>query len=210
MITTRLTHEFVRGAIELESTDRGVRPHRLPRLIRERFADPQLALMEAQPSGVRIAVRTTAVDISLEVHATRITYRGARRARGAIDVMVDDVFHHSHVLTGGDAIEMDVQTGTRTRHRHRPSGRAENGRDLASPQRTGRSDRTALGRSIAACTDERAGVVTPRQLGQPRLQRHEPHSHLARRRGAARRRSGTQPGVRRQRARGSVHGSPHA
>ena len=114
MITTRLTHEFVRGAIELESTDRGVRPHRLPRLIRERFADPQLALMEAQPSGVRIAVRTTAIDISLEVHATRITYRGARRARGAIDVMVDDVFHHSHVLTGGDTIEMDVQTGTRT------------------------------------------------------------------------------------------------
>ena len=114
MITTRLTHEFVRGAVELESPDRGVRPHRLPRLIRERFADPQLALMEAQPSGVRVAVRTTAVDISLEVHATRITYRGATRARGAIDVVVDDVFRHSHVLTGGDAIEMDVQTGTRT------------------------------------------------------------------------------------------------
>ncbi|GAB2662997.1 SGNH/GDSL hydrolase family protein [Nocardia goodfellowii] len=114
MITTRLTDELVCGAVELESSDRGVRPHRLPRPIRERFADPQLTLMEAQPSGVRVAVRTTSVDITVEVHATRVSYRGATRARGAIDVVVDDVFHHSHVLTGGDTIELDPNTGVGT------------------------------------------------------------------------------------------------
>lgn len=114
MITTRLTDELIRGAVELESSERGVRPHRLPRPIRERYADPQLTLMEAQPSGVRVAVRTTSADITLEVHATRVSYRGATRARGAIDVVVDGVLHHSHVLTGGDAIEMDPRTGSRT------------------------------------------------------------------------------------------------
>ncbi|MFC9966767.1 GDSL-type esterase/lipase family protein [Nocardia ignorata] len=114
MITTQLTDELIRGAVELESSERGVRPHRLPRPIRERFADPQLTLMEAQPSGVRVAVRTTSVDIGMHVHATRVSYRGATRARGVIDVVVDDVFHHSHVLTGGDTIEMDPHTGTRS------------------------------------------------------------------------------------------------
>ncbi|MEU4595919.1 hypothetical protein [Nocardia sp. NPDC023988] len=114
MITTQFAAELIRGAVELESSERGARSHRLPRPIRERFADPQLTLMEAHPSGVRVAVRTTSVDISMQVHATRISYRGATRARGAVDVVVDGVFHHSHVLTGGDTIEIDPRTGTRT------------------------------------------------------------------------------------------------
>lgn len=111
MITTRLTDDIVRGAAELELTERGVRPHRLPRRIRERDADPQLALMESQPSGVRIAVVTTAAHITLEVHSTRITYRGVTRPRGAVDVTVDGILHQSHVLAGGDTREIDMATG---------------------------------------------------------------------------------------------------
>lgn len=118
MITTRLTAEFVCGVAELEPTDRGIRPHRLPETIRRRFADPQLTTMEAQPSGVRVAVRTTARQVALEVHATRIAYRGATRARGAIDVVVDagrgDIISHSHTLSQGDTVEVDLLTGSHT------------------------------------------------------------------------------------------------
>jgi hypothetical protein len=114
MTTTPLTADIVVGAVELERTDRGLRPHRLPRLVRDRFADPQLTLMEAQPSGVRLAISTAARRLTLELHATRVAYRGLARARGAVDVLVDGAAHSSHHLAHGDAIELDMQTGAST------------------------------------------------------------------------------------------------
>ncbi|WP_328810356.1 SGNH/GDSL hydrolase family protein [Rhodococcus sp. NBC_00294] len=116
MITAPLNDDIVLGAAELERVDRGVRPHRLPRAVRQRDADPQLAMMEAQPSGVRIAARTTAVQMVLEVHTTRMTYRGVMRDRGAVDVVVNDSVLQSHVLSGGDTVEIDPTTGTSTVH----------------------------------------------------------------------------------------------
>lgn len=114
MINTPLTQEFVLGAAELENTERGVRPHRLPASIRERYADGQLALMEAQPSGVRIAFTTTAHSITLEVHATRVAYRGAKRARGVLDTFIDGSEYSSTILTDGDVIELDMNSGEST------------------------------------------------------------------------------------------------
>ncbi len=114
MINTPLTQEFVLGAAELENTERGVRPHRLPAAIRERYADGQLALMEAQPSGVRIAFTTTAHSITLEVHATRVAYRGAKRARGVLDTFIDGSEYNSTILTDGDVIELDMNSGEST------------------------------------------------------------------------------------------------
>ncbi|HET7802145.1 MAG TPA: GDSL-type esterase/lipase family protein [Humibacillus xanthopallidus] len=114
MTATPLTADLVIGAAELERTERGLRPHRLPRLIRERFADPQLSLMEAQPSGVRIAVSTTARRLSLELISTRVAYQGLPRARGVVDVTVDGVVHSSHALARGDAVELNMQTGAST------------------------------------------------------------------------------------------------
>ncbi|GAA5028642.1 SGNH/GDSL hydrolase family protein [Terrabacter aeriphilus] len=105
---------LVVGAAELERTDRGLRPHRLPHAVRERSADPQLSLMEAQPAGVRIAVTTTARRLELELHATRVAYRGMPRPRGAVDVVVDGGELASHPLTGGDALELDMATGAST------------------------------------------------------------------------------------------------
>lgn len=116
MIAALLTDDLVLGAAELEQVERGVRPHRLPRAVRQRDADPQLAMMEAQPSGVRIAARTTAVQMVLEVHTTRMTYRGVMRDRGAVDVVVNDSVLQSHVLSGGDTVEIDPTTGTSTVH----------------------------------------------------------------------------------------------
>lgn len=114
MTARPLTADLVVGAAELERTERGLRPHRLPRPLRERFADPQLSLMEAQPSGVRIAVSTTARRLELELLATRVAYQGLPRPRGAVDVLVDGAVRSSHTLAQGDAIELDMRTGEST------------------------------------------------------------------------------------------------
>ncbi|KQV25212.1 lipase [Yonghaparkia sp. Root332] len=113
MITIPLTPDLILGATELERTERGVRPHRLPRSVRERDADPQLAMMEAQPSGVRVRFATSATSITLELHATRVFYRGFSRPRGVVDVVVDGELVASHELQAGDAVELDLQTGGR-------------------------------------------------------------------------------------------------
>lgn len=114
MITTPLTLDLVDGVAELEPVERGVRPHRLPRRARDRDADPQLTLMEAQPSGARVAVVTEARRLELDVHSTRVSYRMMPRPRGAIDVVVDGTHLRTHPLTDGDAVEIDLATGSRS------------------------------------------------------------------------------------------------
>ncbi|MEV4016834.1 SGNH/GDSL hydrolase family protein [Nonomuraea angiospora] len=111
MPSTSLTASFVHGAAELERTARGLRPHRLPGWVRERFPDPQLLMVEGQPSGVRVVVTTAARTVSLVTHPLRVAYRGADRPRGAVDLVVDGEPVASSVLDGGDVIEADLRTG---------------------------------------------------------------------------------------------------
>lgn len=111
MLSTPFTLNLVRGLAELEPTPRGLRTHRLPGWARTQFPDPQLLAMEQQPSGARVAVLTSAQQLELELHPTRVAYRGADRPRGRVDVLVDDVLLLSDPLTGGDALEVDLQTG---------------------------------------------------------------------------------------------------
>ena len=54
--TTPIGPELLRGAVELESTARGLLPHRLPAWARAQTSDGQLAMAESQPSGVRLAL----------------------------------------------------------------------------------------------------------------------------------------------------------
>ena len=111
MIDTPVLPELIRGAAELEPTERGLRPHRLSGTARSRFPDPQLLAMESQPSGVRLEFSTTATRIELVSHPTRLAYVGADRPRGRIDVMIDGTLAVRDVLSGGDLIEVDLQTG---------------------------------------------------------------------------------------------------
>ncbi|PPG40082.1 GDSL-type esterase/lipase family protein [Pseudoclavibacter sp. RFBA6] len=111
MIVTQPTPQFVRGAAELEQTSRGVRPHRLPAHVRAQFPDPQLLLVESQPSGVRVMSDTTAERVEVELLPTRSVYTGIDRPRGRVDVYVDGEKFASDELTGGDAVEVDLQTG---------------------------------------------------------------------------------------------------
>jgi len=114
MIRTPLTAEYIHGALDVEETRSGVRPHRLPVGIRSRDADAQLLAAEAQPSGVRVVVTTTARRVSLELRASRVTYRGVQRPRGVVDVVVDGGPARGHTLEHGDSVEVDLSTGAGT------------------------------------------------------------------------------------------------
>ena len=111
MITTPITLAYIRSAADLEQTERGIRPHRLPVWVREQFPDPQLLGVESQPSGVRLVFLTAATTVELVSHATRTTYVGAQRPRGRYDVYVDGDLLVRDVLDGGDAMVVDLTTG---------------------------------------------------------------------------------------------------
>ncbi|OSC61840.1 lipase, partial [Streptomyces sp. BF-3] len=65
--TTPISTDILRGALDLEQTERGVLPHRLPARARRQIADGQLAMAESQPAGVRLAFRTRATSVELDV-----------------------------------------------------------------------------------------------------------------------------------------------
>ncbi|KOV86783.1 lipase [Nocardia sp. NRRL S-836] len=102
---------LVRGAAELERTERGLRPHRLPAWVRERYPDPQLLSVESHPSGVRLVMETEARTVELVLHPTCTAYRGLDRPRGSVDVVVDGTLTASTELVGGDVKEVDLRTG---------------------------------------------------------------------------------------------------
>ena len=110
-----LTPAFVRGALRLEPTARGVAPHRLPAWALAQAADPQLSMVEAQGAGVRIALRTTATSVTLTAHRTRVTYAGApARPDGSIDLVVDGEVVGRTRTSGGTTTELDMVTGQPT------------------------------------------------------------------------------------------------
>ena len=111
MIETPFSPDLFRGISVLEPTATGAAPHRLPGWVRARFPDSQLLAMEAQPSGARIVLRTTARSLELVTHPHRVGYRGLERPRGRIDVFVDEARVSSDELTGGDLLEVDLASG---------------------------------------------------------------------------------------------------
>ncbi|CAM5681187.1 MULTISPECIES: GDSL-type esterase/lipase family protein [Streptomyces] len=122
MLTIPLTAGLIRGALELERTAHGLLPHRLPARARAQCADPQLALVESQPSGVRLALRTRATTVELDTLPTKRVYVGAPpRPDGVYDLLVDGRPAGSASLTEGNSLTIDLGTGT-ARHRPGPVG----------------------------------------------------------------------------------------
>ncbi|WP_308798784.1 GDSL-type esterase/lipase family protein [Agromyces silvae] len=62
----------VRGAVELERTERGLRPHRLPAWARAQVPSAFAVQTTAESAGVRLAFRTAARTLALVVHARRM------------------------------------------------------------------------------------------------------------------------------------------
>ena len=106
---------LVHGALELERTDRGLLPHRLPAWARAQCDDPQLHLVEAQPAGVRLALRTTATRLELDVLPTKRRYVGTPpRPDGWYDVLVDGELVERLQAPGGNVLDVEMMTGSST------------------------------------------------------------------------------------------------
>jgi hypothetical protein len=122
MHTTPLTPDLVRGALDLERTAQGLLPHRLPARARAQCADPQLAMAESQPAGVRLVFRTRATLVELDTLPTKRVYVGAPpRPDGVYDLLVDGRPAGSGRVTGGHTLTIDMTTGT-AEHRPGPVG----------------------------------------------------------------------------------------
>jgi hypothetical protein len=111
--TSPITDQLVHGAIELEHTDQGLLPHRLPARARAQCPDQRLHLAESQPSGVRLVVHTRATTVELDTTSTRIEYEGVPpRPRGVFDLLVDGALANQVSATGGTVVTIDPTTGT--------------------------------------------------------------------------------------------------
>ncbi|WP_328773647.1 GDSL-type esterase/lipase family protein [Streptomyces sp. NBC_00286] len=120
--TTPITSDLLRGALDLEPTPHGVLPHRLPARARAQYTDPQLAMAESQPSGVRLLFRTRATTVELDTLPTKRTYVGAPpRPDGVYDLLVDGQLTAQATVTGGNTLTIDLTTGA-AEHQPGPPG----------------------------------------------------------------------------------------
>ncbi|WP_406194073.1 GDSL-type esterase/lipase family protein [Streptomyces sp. NBC_01017] len=121
-ITTPVTAELLRGALDVEHTEHGVLPHRLPAWARTQNTDEQLAMAESQPSGVRLAFRTRATAVELDALRTKRCYVGAPpRPDGVYDLIVDGRRAGQGSVTGGNVVTVDMMAGT-AEDRRGPAG----------------------------------------------------------------------------------------
>ncbi|WP_214416255.1 GDSL-type esterase/lipase family protein [Sphaerisporangium fuscum] len=112
LITTPVTADMLRGALDTERTACGLLPHRLPARARRQIPDQQLAVAEAQPSGVRLAFRTRATIVELDTLPTKRAYRGLPiPADGVYDLLVDGRLTAQATVTGGNVRTLDMTTG---------------------------------------------------------------------------------------------------
>ncbi len=81
---------LLRGFVQLEHTEFGLLPHRLPARARAQCSDSTLAMVEAEPSGVRLVFDTAATAIELDVMTLRRQIVGVPpRPVGIYDLCVD-------------------------------------------------------------------------------------------------------------------------
>ncbi|MBB5937574.1 GDSL-type esterase/lipase family protein [Streptomyces zagrosensis] len=111
--TTPITADILRGALDTERTANGVLPHRLPASARAQCTDGQLAMVEAQPSGVRLVFRTRATAVELDALATKRVYRGAPpRPDGVYELLIDGRLAGQASAVGGNTLTIDMTAGT--------------------------------------------------------------------------------------------------
>ncbi|MCX4545614.1 GDSL-type esterase/lipase family protein [Streptomyces sp. NBC_01565] len=110
-ITTPVDAGLLRGALEVETTAHGVLPHRLPAWARRQFPDGYLAMVESQPSGVRLAFRTEATTVELDLLPTKTVYQGAPAPPdGVYDLVVDGRLTGRASVAGGNLRTVDMAT----------------------------------------------------------------------------------------------------
>ncbi|WP_326615414.1 GDSL-type esterase/lipase family protein (plasmid) [Streptomyces scopuliridis] len=124
-ITTRVTANMVRGFLDLEPTAHGLLPHRLPARARRQIPDDQLAVAEAQPSGVRLVFRTRATVIELDTLPTKRVYQGfPAPADGVYDLLVDGALATQATVPGGNVRTVTDMVTQTSELREGPAGTA--------------------------------------------------------------------------------------
>ncbi|WP_329030508.1 MULTISPECIES: hypothetical protein [unclassified Streptomyces] len=104
LIQTPMTPAMLRGAAYTRSTDRGLLPARLPEAALVQGHDDYLNLMASQTTGVRLALRTAATVIEVDVVATRTVYHGAPVGpSGLFDLLIDGVLAGEAAAAGPSA-----------------------------------------------------------------------------------------------------------
>lgn len=115
MIPIELTEVLVRGALEVERSTAGLTIHRLPAWARRRGLDAQLAMVESQPSGVRLAFVTSADRVALTTRRVRTLFAGVPpRPDGRADLVVDGEVLDSQATSGGLTVTINPVSGERT------------------------------------------------------------------------------------------------
>ncbi len=84
----------IRGALDLERTAAGLLPWRLPAWTRPQYPDERMAEVASLPSGVRLAFRTAATALELEVLTSVWHYADEAEPAptGVIDLVVDGAY----------------------------------------------------------------------------------------------------------------------
>jgi len=106
---TQITSAMLRGWVELEDTQHGVLPHRLPAWARAQWPDQQLSMVEEQPSGVRLCFRTAATAIELDALPTKRIYVGMPpRPDGTYDLVIDGALARQGSIATGNLLRIDL------------------------------------------------------------------------------------------------------
>ncbi|MFJ2900215.1 GDSL-type esterase/lipase family protein [Streptomyces sp. NPDC087218] len=81
----------LRGALDLERTQAGVMPRRLPAWTKEQYQDPSVYGVTVMPSGVRLVFRTDARELEFEVLTStgQLDTDSQPRPTGMLELLVD-------------------------------------------------------------------------------------------------------------------------
>ncbi|MGP3936457.1 GDSL-type esterase/lipase family protein [Nonomuraea sp. KM88] len=124
-ITTPVTADLLRGFLDVETTAHGLLPHRLPARARRQIPDDRLAMAEAQPSGVRLALRTRATTIELDTLPTKRVYQGfPPPADGVYDLLVEGTLAAQATVAGGRVHTINDMVTQSAEVREGPAGTA--------------------------------------------------------------------------------------
>ena len=83
----------LRGALDLETTEAGVMPRRLPAWTKVQYQDPSVYGVTLMPSGVRLVFRTDAREVELDVLTStgQLDTEPQPRPTGMMELLVDGV-----------------------------------------------------------------------------------------------------------------------
>ncbi|ANZ20877.1 GDSL-like Lipase/Acylhydrolase family [Streptomyces noursei ATCC 11455] len=98
----------LRGALDLERTQTGVMPRRLPAWTKEQYQDPSVYGVTLMPSGVRLVFRTDARELEFEVLTStgQLDSDPEPRPTGMLELLVDGVHAGRRQAPIGNVVRM--------------------------------------------------------------------------------------------------------